>query len=93
MKYSGKARINEEKNPGSRSTRNMHGVDNVNQAAGPRTGNTGTPGKRSAFGQAKQAGAGLADMIARAFGARAPEDRVNSRLEPISSTSRRQVKR
>lgn len=93
MKYSGKVRINEEKNPGMRSTRNMNARDDVNAAAGPRTGNAGRPAKRSAFGAAKEAGQGLADMIARAFGARAPEDHVSAKSEPISSSSRRSYRK
>jgi hypothetical protein len=93
MKYSNKVRINEEKNPGSKSTKNMYAVDNVNQKSGPRTGNAGTPSKRSDFSTAKEARAPLADMIASAFGARAQDDYVNPKLEPISSNSKRSFKR
>jgi hypothetical protein len=93
MKYSNKVRINEEKNPGSKSTRNMNAVDNVNQKSGPRTGNAGTPTKRSDFVTAKETRAPLADMIANAYGARTPDDHVNPKLEPISSNSKRSFKR
>ena len=93
MKYSNKVRINEEKNPGSKSTRNRNAVDNVNQAQGPRTGNAGTMSKRSDFVTSKETRAPLADMIANAFGNRAPEDRVNPKLEPISANSKRSFKK
>ena len=93
MKYSNKVRINEEKNPGSKSTRNMNGVTNVNQSQGPRTGNAGTPSKRSDFTAAKDARAPIADMIAGAFAARAQDDHVNPKLEPVSANSRRSFKK
>lgn len=93
MKYSNKVLINEEKNPGSRSTRNMYAVDNVNQKSGPRTGNHGTPSKRAEFGSAKESRQPLADMIVDAFGRRTPADTVNPKLEPVSANSRRSFKR
>ena len=93
MKYSGKVLINEEKHPGSKSTRNMNGVDNVNQKSGPRVGNMGTPGKRTDFTAAKAEREPLAATIMAAYGKRAPEDHVNPKLEPISANSRRSFKR
>jgi len=93
MKYSNKVLINEEKNPGSKSTRNMYAVDNVNQKSGPRTGNAGTMSKRSDFTAAKESRAPLADMIASAFGARAQDDHINPKLEPVSANSRRGFKK
>ena len=71
MKYSNKVRINEEKNPGSKSTRNMNAVDNVNQKSGPRTGNAGTPAKRAKFVKEKASSgnekSALANMITDAL--------------------------
>jgi hypothetical protein len=93
MKYSNKVRINEEKNPGSKSTRNMNAVDNVNQKSGPRTGNHGTPTKRSDFMAAKETRQPLADMITKAIGNRTPDDHVNPKLEPVSADSKRSFKR
>ena len=93
MKYSNKVRINEEKNPGSKSTRNMNAVDNVNQKSGPRVGNAGTLSKRSDFMAAKETRQPLADMITTAIGARTPDDHVNPKLEPVSAYSKRSFKR
>lgn len=93
MKYSNKVRINEEKNPGSKSTRNMNAVDNVNQKSGPRTGNHGTPSKRSDFMAAKAEREPLARTIQNAIGARTPDDHVNPKLEPVSANSKRSFKR
>jgi hypothetical protein len=93
MKYSNKVRINEEKNPGAKTTRNPYAVDDVNQKSGPRTGNAGMPAKRSDFKAAKEERAPLADAIARAFGARAQDDKVNPKLEPIASNSKRSFKK
>ena len=72
---------------------NPKSTASVNQKSGPRTGNAGTPAKRTAFGTAKAAGQGLADSIARAFGARAQVDKVNPKLEPVSSNSKRSYKK
>lgn len=93
MKYSNKVLINEEKNPGSKSTRNHYHKDDVNAKSGPRTGNAGTPGKRGEFTSAKESRAPLADVIARAFGARAQDDKVNPKLEPVASSSKRSFKK
>jgi hypothetical protein len=93
MKYSNKVLINEEKNPGSKTVKNMYAVESVNVAQGPRTGNMGTPSKRSDFTTAKEARQPLADMITTAIGARTPDDHVNPKLEPISSNSKRSFKR
>ena len=93
MKYSNKVRINEEKNPGSKSTANRYHKDDVNAGMGPRTGNAGTPAKRSDFSTAKTARAPLADMITGAFAARAQDDHVNPKLEPVSANSRRSFKK
>jgi hypothetical protein len=49
--------------------------------------------KRSDFVTSKETRAPLADMIANAFGNRAPEDRVNPKLEPISANSKRSFKK
>jgi hypothetical protein len=93
MKYSNKVLINEEKNSGSRSTKNMYGVADVNAKQGPRTGNAGTMSKRSDFKAAKEERAPLADVIANAFGARAQDDHINPKLEPIASNSNRKFKK
>lgn len=86
MKYSGKVLIEKvTEKSGIKSTRNPHGVDSVNQAQGPRTGNAGTASKRSAFTSGKEERAPLADVIARAYGARAQDDKVNPKLEGIES--------
>jgi len=93
MKYSNKVRINEETNPGSRSTKNMYGVADVNAKQGPRTGNAGTASKRSEFQSAKEERSPLADVIARAFGARAQDDKINPKLEPVSANTRVKFKK
>lgn len=74
-------------------TANPHAVNNVNQKSGPRTGNAGTMSKRSDFKAAKEERAPLADVIARAFGARAQDDHINPKLEPIASNSNRKFKK
>ena len=84
MKYSGKVLRDEEKNPGSKSTRNLYAVDNVNVAQGPRTVNKGTPAKRGEFSAAKAERAPLADTINAAYGARAQRDYVDSKAEGIA---------
>jgi hypothetical protein len=93
MKYSNKVLRDEKKSPGSKSTRNMNAVDNVNQKSGPRTGNAGTMSKRSDFMAAKDSRQPLADMITKAIGNRSPEDHVNPKLEPVSADSKRSFKR
>jgi hypothetical protein len=93
MKYSGKVLINEERNPGSKSTRNMYHKDNVNAGQGPRTGNAGTMSKRSDFTSAKESRAPLADMIVGAFAARTPDDHVNPKLEPVSANTKVKFKK
>jgi hypothetical protein len=72
---------------------NPKSTSSVNQKSGPRTGNAGTPGKRGEFTSAKEARAPLADVIEKAYGARAQDDRINPKLEPISSNSRRSFKK
>ena len=72
---------------------NPKSTSQVNQKSGPRTGNHGTPGKRSEFTSAKESRAPLADSITRAYAARAQDDRVNPKLEPISSNSKRSFKK
>lgn len=94
--YSGKVRINEEKNPGMKSTRNMHGVDNVNQAQGPRTGNASArAGKRQTFVDDKQQRAPLADVISAAYSARGTDlkDHYRPALEGISPNTRAKFRR
>ena len=94
MKYSGKVLINEQSSPGAKTTKNPNAVANVNQKQGPRTGNASAhDGKRSDFKSAKEERAPLADMIARAFGARAQDDKVNPKLEPVSADSKRKYKK
>ena len=72
---------------------NPKSVDNVNAKQGPRTGNAGTMSKRSDFTSAKAEREPLARTIQNAFGARAQDDYVNPKLEPISSNSKRSFKR
>ena len=55
------------------SPANAHGVDNVNQAQGPRTGNASRTGKRSEFTAAKVEREPLATMIQDAYAARQHE--------------------
>jgi hypothetical protein len=93
MKYSNKVLRNEEINPGSKSTKNPHAVSDVNAKMGPRTGNAGTPGKRGAFSTAKESRAPLADVIAGAFGARAQDDKINPKLEPVSANTKVKFKK
>lgn len=69
--YSGKVRIDEEKNTAGFSAKgNPKSVSNVNQAQGPRTGNSGTMSKRTDFVDGKEARAPLADYVNNAFAAR-----------------------
>jgi hypothetical protein len=66
----------------------------VNQAQGPRLGNESAhAGKRKAFTEAKAERSPLADMIAKAYGARAPDDHVNKKLEPISANTKAKFKK
>ena len=65
------------------NTENMYHVDNVNVSMGPRTGNDGTPKKRSDFISAKAERAPVADVIANAYGARTQADFVDPKLEGI----------
>ena len=68
------------------SCENQYHKDNVNVAMGPRTGNNGTPSKRTDFVSAKAEREPLADSILAAYGARAQDDYVNPKLESIRST-------
>jgi hypothetical protein len=80
--YSGKVRIDEEKNTGAFSGKgNPHSVSNVNQKQGPRTGNSGTLTKRTDFVAAKQERAPLADVVTSAFATRG-----KGRAESIAAT-------
>lgn len=65
------------------STENQYHVDNVNVRMGPRTGNDGTPKKRTDFIQAKAERAPLADSINEAYGARNLPNHVDPRMEGI----------
>lgn len=87
MKYSGKVLIEKvtEKSSVRVDPRNPHARDNVNVAQGPRSGNNPELGKRNEFKSAKEDRAPLADTILRAYGARAQDDYVDSKLEPIRS--------
>jgi len=67
------------------SCTNQYHQDNVNTAQGPRTGNRGTPSKRTDFISNKAERAPVADVIASAYGARAPRDAVSAVEEPIRS--------
>lgn len=69
---------------------NPKSVSNVNQKQGPRTGNLGTPGKRSEFISGKEERAPLARVVQEAYANRGRDETyVNEKLEPISSNSRR----
>ena len=65
------------------SCENMYHKDNVNVAMGPRTGNKGTPVKRSDFVDAKAERVPLADSILSAYGERAQRDYIDPKLEGI----------
>ena len=65
------------------STKNPYAKSNVNVAQGPGTGNHGTPSKRADFKSAKEERAPLADVIAKAYGARAQKDSIDTKLEGI----------
>ena len=65
------------------SCENMYHKDNVNVAMGPRTGNPGTPEKRSDFVAAKAEREPLAATIMAAYGDRAQRDHVDPRMEGI----------
>ena len=67
------------------SCENPYHVSNVNTAQGPRTGNRGTPSKRSDFISNKAERAPVADVIASAYGLRAPMNHVDPVDEPIRS--------
>ena len=88
--YSGKAHIAENPNPGMTTTCNPHSVKSVNVAQGPRTGNNPSTEKRSAFVDAKQTRAPLADVIASAYDARGRgrKDDVKPSLENISPNTK-----
>jgi len=87
-KYSQEVKIAKE-TAGTWSPKNLHARDNVNVAQGPRTGNAAAhDGKRGNFKAAKEERAPLADVVERAFGARAQRDAINSKLEPIRADSK-----
>ena len=67
------------------SCENQYHKDNVNVAMGPRTGNRGTPVKRSDFVDAKAERVPLADSILSAYGERAQRDYIDPKLESIRS--------
>ena len=81
-KAKGTVRIAKE-TASSWSPENMYHVDNVNVSMGPRTGNDGTPKKRSDFISAKAERAPVADVIANAYAARNMPDANDPRLEGI----------
>lgn len=89
--YRSNVLINEQKNPGAKTTRNPHAVDNVNQGMGPRTGNHGMPAKRNDFISAKAERSDLADSINRAYALRSPTSRsqtkttIDPTLEGVAS--------
>ena len=96
MKYSGKVMIEKvTEKTGKTSTRNPKGRDNVNVAQGPRTGNADAhAGKRAEFKSVKESRAPLADVIARAYGARSVKDHVDPKMEGISPDNKpRKIKR
>jgi len=68
------------------SSENQYHVNNVNVAQGPRTGNDGTPSKRSDFVSNKAEREPIADVIVNAYGARAGRNFVDPVEEPIRST-------
>ena len=78
--YRSNVRLDEEKNPGAKTTRNPNAVDNVNQAMGPRSGNRGTPAKRSEFIDGKDQRTALADTINRAYAMRSPTTRSHTKI-------------
>lgn len=94
----GAVRINEESAPGTSKTANPNRKP-VNQAAGPRTGNAGTPAKQKSF-LAEKSDRGsymssLADMVSNAFGRRGqgmkpnqPQSADREALSEISPNTR-----
>ena len=72
---------------------NPKSVSNVNQKSGPRTGNAGTASKRSEFKDNKAEREPLAKTIMSAYGARAAGDKVEKKLEGISSDTKAKFKR
>jgi len=91
MSQKGRVLINEEKNPGSKTTKNPYAVSNVNQPQGPRTGNAGAhAGKRSAFTAAKAEREPLATMIEAAYTMRGTRDKdeINPGLEGIHADTK-----
>ena len=75
--YGTSVKRDEQKSPGSRSTRNPYAVDNVNVKQGPRQGNIDggdlSAGKRTRFVEDKQARAPLAKVIEDAYAKRQHE--------------------
>lgn len=75
---------------------NSKSVSNVNQAQGPRNGNSSArPGKRAEFVAEKVSRDNLADTINEAYAARGRgrSDYVNKSLENISPDTRAKFKR
>lgn len=85
--YGTKVLVEKTKEKSTRTgTANPNAVSNVNAKQGPRRGNADArPGKRSEFVAAKQDRAPVADAIERAYGARAQQDSVSKKLEPVAS--------
>jgi hypothetical protein len=65
------------------SSENQYHVNNVNVAMGPKTGNNGTPSKRSDFVRAKEAREPIATVIQAAYAARDQRDSIDTKLEGI----------
>jgi len=84
--YSAKVKINDEKSPGMKSCKNPYAVDDVNQASGPRIGNSASRDtKRSEFQSGKKERSNLADSINKAYGMRTVPPTVDPRLESVES--------
>jgi hypothetical protein len=96
IKSKGKVMIEPVRNAATAKihTANPQAVTNVNQSAGPRTGNQNPGAKRAAFAERKTQASGLASMIEDAYAARNMPDYVNPRQEGIQPVvkPRRQVR-
>jgi len=76
-----------KKNPESYNQTGKSLDFNVNQAQGPRMGNTGTPSKRAKFVEEKSGEfrTALADEVMRALEARSPGGYRDPRVEPLDA--------
>lgn len=88
----GPVKLDKSNSPGTSKTANPNRAE-VNQARGPQTGNTGTPGKQRTFLEEKSDRSSrfqqLADMVMDGFGKRGQgmKPHIDPAVEPVSGNT------